>query len=463
MLEDSSSSNSQNQLNSNIIDSITVVSEEMNDELLQNNSYIASESSDYGEDWAINSNSNNSKNGSDKCNLIINYLPHSIDDAALLVLFSEFGEISMAKVVKDKATKKSLGYGFVKFVNEADACAAVESKNGFPMGHKKLKVSIARPASEEIRNCKLYVTNLPKEMTEKEVLDLFQPFGEIIECRVLKDHRNIANSKGVAFIQYNLKSQANNALSLNGFRPPGSDRFLVVKYAEDQNKKNVRRNPMPGQQSLDHMKVDINEQQYYGYPTSRMMYEQNLGARNSSSGIMYATNVPGTYMMQGGGKSQNRDPLAMTDWFQGMPYGAPMSGGLGYDPMTEYSRAGQGTVFMRSPRIVHEGGYSGSVTLSISNLPSHADVALLHDLFAPYGRVLSAQIDVTPPDGTNGRGGNLCSGRGHIQMAGLACAQYSTSALNGAVISEDGYPLQVSIVYGNTTPRSTQINQKIAK
>ena len=98
MLEDSGS-NSQNQLNSNIIDSMTVVSEEMNDELLQNNSYIASESSDYGEDWAINSNSNNSKNGSDKCNLIINYLPHSIDDAALLVLFSEF-----IKKIKSRVT-----------------------------------------------------------------------------------------------------------------------------------------------------------------------------------------------------------------------------------------------------------------------------------------------------------------------------------------------------------------------
>ena len=102
----------QHQLNCDNIDNI-VNSEEISDEMLQNNSYLASESSDYGEDWGVSSS--NSKNGNDKCNLIINYLPHSIDDAALLVLFSEYGEISMAKVVKDKASKKSLGYGFVKF------------------------------------------------------------------------------------------------------------------------------------------------------------------------------------------------------------------------------------------------------------------------------------------------------------------------------------------------------------
>ena len=70
-------------------------------------------------------------------------------------------------------TKKSLGFGFVKFLREDDALAAIEAKNGFLMGPKKFKVSLARPPSVEIRNCKLYITNLPKEYTEKDVIDLF--------------------------------------------------------------------------------------------------------------------------------------------------------------------------------------------------------------------------------------------------------------------------------------------------
>lgn len=114
------------------------------------------------------------------------------------------------------------------------------------MGPKKLKVSLARPPSIEIRNCKLYITNLPKEFSEREVTELFTQvrcktpnfksshviilvngittivhvkesdnknstcqFGEIIECRVLKD-RNLKSNKGVAFVQFNLKSQADN-------------------------------------------------------------------------------------------------------------------------------------------------------------------------------------------------------------------------------------------------------------
>ncbi len=124
-------------------------------------------------------------------------------------MFAQYGEILMTKVVRDKNTKKSLGYGFVKFLKEDDAVYAIDKMNGFSLAQKNLKVSIARPPSLEIRNCKLYVTNLPKEYTEREVVSLFKEFGDIIECRVLKD-RNSRSNKGVAFVQFNLKSQANN-------------------------------------------------------------------------------------------------------------------------------------------------------------------------------------------------------------------------------------------------------------
>lgn len=78
-----------------------------------------------------------------------------------------------AKVVRDRVTKKSLGFGFVKFATEQQATAAIQAMNGRSVANKRLKVSVARPSSDEIRNCKLYVTNLPKEMTDQQVLDLF--------------------------------------------------------------------------------------------------------------------------------------------------------------------------------------------------------------------------------------------------------------------------------------------------
>lgn len=87
----------------------------------------------------------------------------------------------MAKVVRDKNTKKSLGYGFVKFSQESDAYLAIDKMNGVAFSHKVLKVSVARPPSLDIRNCKLYVTNLPKEYGEQEVINLFQQVSANID------------------------------------------------------------------------------------------------------------------------------------------------------------------------------------------------------------------------------------------------------------------------------------------
>ena len=90
-------------------------------------------------------------------------------------------------------------------------------------------------------------------------------------------------------------------------------------------------------------------------------------------------------------------------------------------------------------------------TLNIGNLPAHADVALLHDIFSPYGRILSAQIDVdTSANNSLALGASrisVCSGQGRVQMAGFPQAEYAAQALNGAVVSEGGLPMSVQLSF----------------
>jgi hypothetical protein len=93
---------------------------------------------------------------------------------------------------------------------------------------------------------------------------------------------------------------------------------------------------------------------------------------------------------------------------------------------------------------------AGSVTLNLSNLPAHADVAMLHDLLSPYGRILSAQIDVDVTGGNNGGGlpgaggsrVSVCSGRGRVQMAGLAQAENAAKSVSANSRGSE-YPIQV--------------------
>lgn len=112
-------------------------------------------------------------------NLIINYLPLDLDESALRALFSEYGRISHVKVVRDRITKKSLGYGFVKYLTQEEAAEAIKKMNGYFIQQKKIKVSFARPSSEDIRDSKIFVQNLPLKWNDKDVQRFFSQVNDI--------------------------------------------------------------------------------------------------------------------------------------------------------------------------------------------------------------------------------------------------------------------------------------------
>ncbi|KVH95527.1 splicing factor-like protein 1 [Cynara cardunculus var. scolymus] len=79
----------------------------------------------------------------DDTNLYIGYLPPTLEDDALIRLFSPFGEIVMAKVIKDRVTGLSKGYGFVKYSDIAQANQAIASMNGYRLDGRVIAVRVA--------------------------------------------------------------------------------------------------------------------------------------------------------------------------------------------------------------------------------------------------------------------------------------------------------------------------------
>ncbi|XP_035169085.1 ELAV-like protein 3, partial [Oxyura jamaicensis] len=122
-----------------------------------------------------------------KTNLIVNYLPQSMSQDELRSLFGSLGDIESCKLVRDKVTGQSLGYGFVNYVEAGDADKAISTLNGLKLQTKTIKVSYARPSSASIRDANLYVSGLPRAMGQKELEQLFAQFGRIITSRILVD------------------------------------------------------------------------------------------------------------------------------------------------------------------------------------------------------------------------------------------------------------------------------------
>ncbi|CAF3900701.1 unnamed protein product, partial [Rotaria magnacalcarata] len=114
---------------------------------------------------------------------------------------------------------QSLGYGFVNFIRLEDAEKAVTTMNGLRLQNKTIKVSFARPSSESIKFSNLYISNLPRSMTQQELESLFADFGCIISSKILCNPKAGA-SKSVGFIRFDQRSEAEMAISkLNGTIP----------------------------------------------------------------------------------------------------------------------------------------------------------------------------------------------------------------------------------------------------
>jgi RNA recognition motif-containing protein len=77
-------------------------------------------------------------------NIYVGNLPWSVDDEQLRDLFSQHGQVERAKVIYDRDTDRSRGFGFVEMA-DADADNAISKLDGYEMNGRPLKVNKAKP------------------------------------------------------------------------------------------------------------------------------------------------------------------------------------------------------------------------------------------------------------------------------------------------------------------------------
>ena len=77
--------------------------------------------------------------------LYVGNLPYSVSDSDLQQTFGRFGAVTSAKVMMDRDTGRSKGFGFVEMGSDAEAQAAITGMNGQPLGGRNCVVNEARP------------------------------------------------------------------------------------------------------------------------------------------------------------------------------------------------------------------------------------------------------------------------------------------------------------------------------
>jgi cold-inducible RNA-binding protein len=80
--------------------------------------------------------------------IYVGNLPYKAADQDLRTLFEEFGTVSSARVIMDKMSGQSKGFGFVEMPNQSEAQAAIQKTNGADLMGRSLRVNESRPREE---------------------------------------------------------------------------------------------------------------------------------------------------------------------------------------------------------------------------------------------------------------------------------------------------------------------------
>uniref|UniRef100_A0A0D6R2D1 RRM domain-containing protein n=1 Tax=Araucaria cunninghamii TaxID=56994 RepID=A0A0D6R2D1_ARACU len=160
-------------------------------------------------------------------NLFVGNLSWNVDDAWLREVFEEHGELSGVRLMTDRSTGRSKGYGYVEFVNAEDAANAHAAKQGFDLDGRSINVDFAnaRPDNSQKNENRrqsygdqrsepsdtLFVGNLAFGVGQETVTEAFQAHGTILGIRLPTD-RETGQAKGFGYVTFASIDEAKGAI-----------------------------------------------------------------------------------------------------------------------------------------------------------------------------------------------------------------------------------------------------------
>ncbi|KAM5568698.1 hypothetical protein ABKV19_016298 [Rosa sericea] len=177
--------------------------------------------------------------------LFVGSVPRTATEGEIRPLFEEHGEVVEVALIKDKKTGLQQGCCFIKYATseEADrAIRALHNQHTLPGGVGPIQVRYADGERERLGavEYKLFVGSLNKQATEKEVEEIFSPYGLVEDVYLMRDE--LKQSRGCGFVKYSHRDMALSAINgLNGhYTMRGCEQPLTVRFADPKR-------PRPGE------------------------------------------------------------------------------------------------------------------------------------------------------------------------------------------------------------------------
>ncbi|CAG9105588.1 hypothetical protein JYU34_019002 [Plutella xylostella] len=150
--------------------------------------------------------------------LYVGNLDASVTEDFLCALFGQIGEVKGCKIIREPGNDP---YAFLEFTNHSAAATALAAMNKRVFLDKEMKVNWAtspgnQPKTDTSNHHHIFVGDLSPEIETHTLREAFAPFGEISNCRIVRDPQTL-KSKGYAFVSFVKKADAEAAIqAMNG-------------------------------------------------------------------------------------------------------------------------------------------------------------------------------------------------------------------------------------------------------
>lgn len=179
--------------------------------------------------------------GSNYAKLFVGAVPRTATEEDIRPLFEEHGDIIEVVFIKDRRTGEQQGCCFVKYSNSEAAEKAIEALHNqytLPGGSGPVQVRYADGERERL-GCnrsafeyKLFVASINKQATEKEIEEIFSPYGRVEDVYMSRD--DMKQNRGYCFVKLSNREMSEAAINaLHGtYVMSGCDQPLIVRFAD---------------------------------------------------------------------------------------------------------------------------------------------------------------------------------------------------------------------------------------
>ncbi|XP_026430116.1 flowering time control protein FCA-like isoform X2 [Papaver somniferum] len=167
--------------------------------------------------------------------LFVGSVPRTSTEEEIRPLFEEHGDVIEVALIKDKRTGQQQGCCFIKYATSEDAERAIRALHNqytLPGGTGPIQVRYADGERERLVEHKLFVGSMNRHAAEKEIKEIFAPYGRVEDVYIMRD--DLKQSRGCGFVKFSHRDMAVAAMNaLNGtYLMRGCDQPLTVRFAD---------------------------------------------------------------------------------------------------------------------------------------------------------------------------------------------------------------------------------------